>query len=179
VGVRTDLDWGKGDRPAINVSWNQAQAYLAWLNKRFDLTGKPDAYRLPTEAEWEYACRAGNDGDFSFGRDNGLPLSTDVANYRPHTKADPNNYRARTLPVKWFAPNAFGLYEMHGNVWEWCDDCYNIDAYKSRQDPNGWLADTKVAEGIQNWRVMRGGSWNDAAENLQSACRNFANQTAP
>jgi formylglycine-generating enzyme required for sulfatase activity len=170
-----DLGWGKADRPAIHVSWEQAQKYIAWLNKRTGLSGALDAYRLPTEAEWEYACRAGCDGEFSLGPDNQSSLSTDTANFntRNEGKDSPNKYRGRTVPVKSFPPNAFGLYEMHGNVWEWCDDCYNLNEYDSRQGGNGWLADTRVVKGLQNWRVMRGGSWNDYAENLRSSCRNF------
>ncbi len=170
-----DLGWGKADRPAIHVSWEEAQKYIAWLNERSGLRGAPDAYRLPTEAEWEYACRAGSDGEFSLGSDNKLPLTVDAANFNTRNEGNDgrNKYRARTVPVKSFSPNAFGLYEMHGNVWEWCDDCYNVNEYASRQVPSGWLADNKVTKGIQDWRVMRGGSWNDYREALGSSCRNF------
>ena len=114
-----DEGWGRGDRPVINVSWNDAQEYVAWLSAE---TGED--YRLPSESEWEYATRAGTTGRFNTGD----CITTDQANFDGRFPAQgcPTGIdRNQTLPVASFAPNAFGLYDTHGNVWEWVQDCWN------------------------------------------------------
>ncbi|MEO1610454.1 MAG: SUMF1/EgtB/PvdO family nonheme iron enzyme, partial [Pseudomonadota bacterium] len=144
-----DEAWGQGDRPIINVSWNDAVQYAAWLSKT---TGQ--RYRLLTEAEWEYAARAGTTGDFSFevGEEN----LGEYAWYRA-------NSNRKTHPVGEKKPNAFGLYDMHGNVWEWVSDWYGDYENGPQIDPQG--PDTG-----QN-RVIRGGGWNVNARGLRSADR--------
>ena len=123
-----DESWGRGKRPAINVSWHDATELVAWLARK---TGKP--YRLPTEAEWEYAARAVADASephppFSTG----TTINYKQANYDANfTYGDGKMglYRQKTVEVGSFRRNAFGLYDMHGNVWEWVQDCYR-DSYR-------------------------------------------------
>ena len=127
-----DEGWGRGSRPVINVSWNDAVAYCAWLSGQ---TGQ--AYRLPSEAEWEYACRAGTATPFSTG----TCLSTDQANYdgnHPYSGCPKGQYREETVEVGSLkAPNPWGLHDMHGNVWEWVQDSWH-DSY--RRAPDGGSA---------------------------------------
>lgn len=152
-----DRGWGRGNRPVINVSWNDAQAYVTWLNRKTGLTGSPYRYRLLSEAEWEYAARAGSTTAYSFGDDAGQ--------LGAHAWFEANsNYR--TQPVGGRRPNAFGLYDMHGNVFERVEDC--------------WIGHYAVAlsDGSANTigdcsnRVIRGGSWGSSgARSLRSASR--------
>ena len=132
-GLSGDEGWGRGHRPVINVSWDDAQAYVAWLSQR---TGKP--YRLPSEAEWEYACRAGTTTPFYFGP----TISTDQANYHgnyTYGSGQEGVYRKQTVPVGSFPANAFGLHDMHGNVWEWCADVWH-DSYEGAPvDGSAWV----------------------------------------
>jgi formylglycine-generating enzyme required for sulfatase activity len=114
-----DQGWGRGRRPVINVSWEQSQKYVNWLSEQ---TGR--TYRLPSEAEWEYACRARTDTAFHTG----ARITTAQANFNGHytfNGSAKGEYRKQTVPVGTFIPNAFGLYEMHGNVWEWCHDSWH------------------------------------------------------
>ncbi len=114
-----DQGWGRGDRPVINVSSNNAKEYVDWLKKK---TGK--LYHLPSEAQWEYAARAGTSTPFWTGP----TISTDQANYDGSYTYGPGQkgeYRKRTTPVDTFAANPWGLHDMHGNVWEWVEDCWN------------------------------------------------------
>lgn len=114
-----DQGWGRGRRPVIKVFWSNARKYCAWLSEQ---TGR--AYRLPSEAEWEYACRAGTETPFHFG----ARLTADQANFygnSTYNGSAKGEYRKRTVPVGSFPPNAFGLYDMHGNVWEWCQDAWH------------------------------------------------------
>jgi formylglycine-generating enzyme required for sulfatase activity len=136
------------DHPVTCVSWNDAFAFANWLFKE---EGKP--YRLPTEAEWEYACRAGTTTAFHFGDS----ISTDLANYRGRT------YRQKTTPVGMFPANAFGLHDMHGNLWEWCHDWF-VDYQE------GCVIDPKGA-GFGIERVHRGGAWMSEAAFCRAACR--------
>jgi formylglycine-generating enzyme required for sulfatase activity len=123
-------DWGRGTRPVVGVSWFDAQAFAGWLNWK---TGEDDAYRLPSEAEWEYAARAGSATAFPWGD----KIDYDHGNFGddgPGPGPSPNGkvegrdvWGAETSPVASFPPNAFGLYDMHGNVFEWTEDCYEAD----------------------------------------------------
>lgn len=136
----SDEGWGRGNRPVINVSWNDAQAYVQWLSQR---TGQ--RYRLLTSAEWEIAARAGTTTNFSWGDidpvcDRGARNGAQSLNCTP----------TQTLPVGSFQPNAYGLYDVHGNVWEWVEDCYDSSC---------------------SIRLNRGGSWDDYEEVLRSTRR--------
>jgi formylglycine-generating enzyme required for sulfatase activity len=122
-------------------------------------------YRLPSEAEWEYACRAGTTTAFSFGDS----LSSTQANFDgnyPYGNASKGEYKQKTVPVGSYQPNAFGLYDMHGNVWEWCEDIY-ADSYKGL--PTDGSANVSV--GDSDFRVSRGGSWDLNGNFLRSAIR--------
>jgi formylglycine-generating enzyme required for sulfatase activity len=151
------------DHPVVCVTWVDAQDYARWLSQR---TGKK--YRLPTEAEWEYAARAGSTGAFPWG----AKPSHEHANYGAETPYTPlasgRDKWLYTSPVGSFPPNAFGLYDMHGNVSQWVQDCH-ADSYAklptdgSAYDPKG----CKV-------RVSRGGMWGDRAAIMRSAARNYA-----
>jgi serine/threonine-protein kinase len=145
--------WGRGTRPVMNISWLDAKAYVTWLSRKTRRT-----FRLPTESEWEYAARAGTESKFSWGDKIG----------RNHANCDGCGTRwdnKKTAPVGEFEPNAFGLYDMHGNVWEWVEDCYK-DSYWLVPDQGS--ANTR---GYCNYRVLRGGSWYLNPSDLRSANR--------
>jgi formylglycine-generating enzyme required for sulfatase activity len=155
-----DEGWGRGNRPVINVSWNDANAYAEWLSRR---TGK--TYRLLSEAEREYVTRAGTTTPFWWGSS----ITPDQANYDGNytygggTKGE---YRARTIPVDSFEANPWGLFNVHGNVWEWTEDCWNDS---NRGNPGNGSARTT---GDCMRRVVRGGSWVYNPQRLRSADRN-------
>jgi formylglycine-generating enzyme required for sulfatase activity len=150
-----DEGWGRGSRPVMNVSFNDiTQQFIPWLNK---VTG--NTYRLPTEAEWEYAARAGSSSKYSWGNN----ISCSQARYG-HWNGDCGN-ESKTVKVKSYSANGFGLYDMHGNVWEWTQDCWN-DSYNSA--PNSGSAWTS---GDCARRVLRGGSWFYEPNFLRSAYR--------
>jgi formylglycine-generating enzyme required for sulfatase activity len=154
-----DDHWGRSNHPVINVSWNDAQDYVAWLSAK---TGK--SYRLPSEAEWEYAARAGTATPYY----SGYELSTDKANYDGVDYPDdgsPGIYRQTTTPVGSFAPNGFGLTDMEGNVWEWTADCWDADY---RGAPSDGSARTS---GDCNRRVVRAGAFNNRPAYARSAFR--------
>jgi sulfatase modifying factor 1 len=133
--------------PVERVSWLDAQHFLQRLNALIiGLTA-----RLPTEAEWEYACRAGTTTPFSFGEE----ITPEQVNYNPNDEEGKKLYRRQTVPVKSLPANAWGLYEMHGNVWEWCQDAWQDTLEQERGD----------------LRVVRGGSWVCGAGYVRSACR--------
>ena len=175
-----DQGWGRGMRPVINVSWNEAQVYAAWLSVQTGHT-----YRLPTEAEWEYAARAGTSTKYSF--DNVGLVFCSQANYAglqfflaTEVLVTPCGVN-RTLPIGGYAANPFGLYNMHGNVREWVEDCYASDYSAAPSD--GSAVRTGAGGAACNSRVVRGGGWasyvNDrgfgAGENpLRSADRKSA-----
>ena len=148
-----EANWGRGRQPVINVSWDDATAYCVWLSKA---TGK--AYRLLSEAEWEYCCRAGTTTAFSFG---GM-LTTHQAQFSEGELGSAK----QTVEVGSFPPNEWGFYDMHGNIWEWCKDNWH-DGYEGA--PNDGLV-WKGRNGGR--RVVRGGSWFNAPQNLRSAYRN-------
>jgi formylglycine-generating enzyme required for sulfatase activity len=153
-----------GAHPVCCVNWEDAQAYLAWLNDKAGLAGRPDAYRLPSEAEWEYACRAGTTTPFSFGP----TISTAQANYDGNYTYGPGKkgeYRHKTTPVGSFPANGFGIFDMHGNVWEWCQDCRNANYNGAPSDGSAWTT------GDCSARVLRGGSWYNYPYWLRSASR--------
>jgi formylglycine-generating enzyme required for sulfatase activity len=195
-----DQGWGRDRRPVINVSWEDAQAYVAWLNERLrsgafppPFTGEvasgeaarrrgdapipslrsglpPHAgeetgpYRLPSEAEWEYACRAGTTTPFSFG----AMISTAQVNYDgsySYGVGQKGEYWQKTTPVGSFPANAFGLHDMHGNVWEWCEDAWHDNYGVAPADGSAWVVGGKSS------RVLRGGSWEDSSNVLRSALR--------
>ncbi|TVQ28517.1 MAG: formylglycine-generating enzyme family protein [Wenzhouxiangella sp.] len=156
-----DRGWGRGDRPVIRVSWNDAQQYVAWLSNK---TGHH--YRLPSESEWEYAARAGTLGRFNTGD----CITTDQANFRgpePATGCPTGIDRQQTLPVASFAPNAFGLYDTHGNVWEWAQDCWNPSYSGAPTNGSAWMT------GNCDRAVARGGSWSINGLDVRSATRHF------
>jgi formylglycine-generating enzyme required for sulfatase activity/tRNA A-37 threonylcarbamoyl transferase component Bud32 len=145
------------DRPVENISWEDCQEFCKKLAAR---DGK--RYRLPTEAEWEYACRAGTTTPFSFGQ----TISTDQANYDgnyTYGQAKKGVYREQTTPVGSFPANTWGLYDMHGNVWEWCQDWYGPYPTGEEKDPKGY----EKGEA----RVLRGGSWIRNPRGCRSASR--------
>jgi len=147
-----DHGWGRGPRPVINVSWDDAAGYAGWLSRK---TGAH--YRLPSEAEWEYAARGGTGTAYWWGDAAGQGN----ANCRD-CAAEPAN---RTLPVGGFRPNPFGLHDMLGNVWEWTRDCWHPD---HRGAPTGGEA---REDGDCRYRVTRGGSWYYVHTNLRAAYR--------
>ena len=136
-----DEGWGRGRRPVINVSWDDAKEYVTWLSSE---TGAE--YRLLSEAEWEYAARAGSTTMYSWGN----AIGTNRANCYSDYCGDSWEH---TAPVGSFAPNGFGLYDMHGNVWEWVEDCWNDTYSGAPADGSVWQS------GECAGRVFRGGSW--------------------
>jgi formylglycine-generating enzyme required for sulfatase activity len=142
-----DEGWGRGRRPAINVSWYDAQAYCKWLAK---VTDRP--YRLPSETEWEYACRAGTTRPFSFGR----TTTEKDANFGWNV--------GKTTKVGTFPPNPWGLYEMHGNVLEWVADNWHESYDGAPADGSVWVT---AFAGAGAGHVLRGGSWNSGARTVR------------
>jgi formylglycine-generating enzyme required for sulfatase activity len=154
-----DETWGFGRKryPAIGMSHHGAMEYCRWLSVK---TGK--TYRLPTEAEWEYACRAGSKTAYFFGDDPGK-----LGNYAWFAK----NSEETTHPVATKKPNPWGLYDLYGNVAEWCLDHYDRDAYGAYRGATPVLAPVKLPSADRYPHVVRGGSWDDAAEKCRSAAR--------
>ena len=165
----SDEGWGRGARPVINVSWQGARTYAAWLSRE---TG--ERYRLLSEAEWEYAARAGTETKFHFGDDisqlcryaNHADAGTD---YEWRNTACSDGVGERTAMVGSYAPNAFGLYDMHGNVWEWVEDCWKDNYRRAPRDGSPML------EGDCSKRVLRGGAWGYEPGSLRSAFRTSLN----
>jgi formylglycine-generating enzyme required for sulfatase activity len=149
-------------RPVDRVSWHDATRFCQRLSQR---TGH--AYRLPSEAEWEYACRAETITPFSCGE----TITTDLANYcGEHTfRAEPKGiYRHGTTDVGSFLPNAYGLYDMHGNVWEWCADTWHDDYTAAPVNGQAWAG---ARDAHSAARVLRGGCWHDPPDLSRSAAR--------
>ena len=146
-----------GDHPVACVDWDDAKAYMVWLSKK---TGK-SYYRLLSEAEWEYAARAGKATPFSTGQ----MITTDQANFDGNQMSRQGHHGGKTVPAGSFAANAFGLHDMHGNVCEWVEDCFNTNYSGAPSDGSAWTA------GDCGFRVLRGGSWGDPPESLRSAVR--------
>lgn len=155
-----DEGWGRGARPVIHVSLKDAETFAAWLNSKVE--GSP--YRLPSEAEWEYAARAGADTPFWFG----ARITPQDANY--NTKASYGRGPKarplwRTAPAKTYKPNPWGFYEMTGNVWEWTSDCWHWSYEGAPSDGS------RRATGDCKEAPMRGGSWDERPHHLRSANR--------
>jgi formylglycine-generating enzyme required for sulfatase activity len=148
-----DQGWGRGRRPVINVSWDDAKLYINWLNAK---TGK--TYRLLSEAEREYVTRAGTTTPFWWG----LSITTKQANYNSGSK----EYRQQTVPVDSFEANPWGLFNVHGNVFEWCEDVWHGNYDGVPTDGSAWLEG-----GDDSLRVVRGGSWGSNPRGLRSADR--------
>ncbi len=170
-GPVDDAGWGRGKRPVIKVSYEQALGYAEWLSEK---TGSK--YRLPSEAEWEYAARARSDTPRFWGLSAERACTyANVAN--PSTAAEPwwnkdwiahtceDGYKSATAPVGSYKPNAFGLYDMLGNVWEWVDDCYHVSYNGAPTDGRVW-GTGECAE-----HVVRGGGWYDGPSVARSAKR--------
>jgi formylglycine-generating enzyme required for sulfatase activity len=166
-----DENWGKGLHPVINVSWDDAQMYVKWLTKK---TGR--YYRLPSEAEWEFAARAGTTSKFSWGNQD--PSCSKTANnganhyggnrskcYQPN-----NKLRGRTELVASYKANDWDLYDMHGNVWEWVQDCYHDNYNNAPSDGSAWEKNC-YTENDSTPLTLRGGSWDYRAERMRSAYR--------
>ncbi len=162
MGANPSSFTGNNQLPVENVSWTQAVDYCARLTTREQNAGRLPAgytYRLPTEAEWEYACRAGTTTRFGFGDD----AENDLFNLLRGFAWFNLNSGGRTHLVGEKAPNRWGLFDMHGNVWEWCGDWYGAYQGASLSDPKG--ADTG------SFRVIRGGSWDYYGRDCRSAYR--------
>jgi formylglycine-generating enzyme required for sulfatase activity len=171
-----DNGWGRDRRPVINVSWHDAKLYIDWLNAK---TGK--IYRLLSEAEWEYVTRAETTTPYWWGSS----ITSDRTNYnRGELIIEPLGRkwlhrgpsfgvqfgqapgRAQTVPVDTFEPNPWGLFNVHGNVWEWCEDIWHDTYNYAPTDGSAWLRG-----GDDHERVVRGGSWNDDPQDLRAAIR--------
>jgi len=160
-------DGFRGDEhPVVMISWEEAEAFCRELSRR-----TKRQYRLPTEAEWEYACRARTTSLFAFGHN----INPEIVNYaggQPYGSASEGIYRQKTVPVGSLGfANAFGLYDMHGNVWEWCSDWYGSGCYEECRE-QGVVADPK-GPGGGSYRVFRGGGCRNYAVGCRSANRNF------
>ena len=154
-----DRGWGREMRPVIEVSWEDAKAYVGWLSRE---TG--ERYRLLSESEWEYVARAGTVTPFHYGE----TISTEQANYDgnyTYGSGRKGEYRERTVAVGEFPPNGFGLHDMHGNVWEWVEDCWNGSYTGAPSNGSAWES------GECSRRVLRGGSWDSEPQVLRSASR--------
>jgi formylglycine-generating enzyme required for sulfatase activity len=163
---------GGPDHPMENVLWVEADEFCKKLTALDDEKRAGRKYRLPTEAEWEYACRAGTSPAFHFGNS----ISSTQANFNgnhSYAGASPGLYRRRTVKVGSFEPNAFGLYDMHGNVAEWCADWYDPDYYNNSpdEDPLGPPVGALPDDYGNFFLVARGGSWLDDARACRSAYR--------
>jgi formylglycine-generating enzyme required for sulfatase activity len=164
--------WDTDDFPVEQVSWEDAQEFLEKLNALAPEQKFKVRYRLPTEAEWEYSCRGGADvkDPFTFKKP-ATSISSALANFNgnlPFGGADKDKYLGRTTAVGSYYANPFGLHDMHGNVWEWCQDCYTANVYtkQTRIDP---IAPEKDGPG----RVIRGGCWNNVGLGCRSANRSW------
>ena len=157
----------KGDqRPVEQVSWHDAMEFCRRLSQR---TARH--YTLPSEAQWEYACRAGTTTPFHFGE----TISAELANYdarKVYGDSEKGEYRQQTTEVASFPANPWGLHDMHGNVWEWCLDHWHDSYAGAPEDGSAWLNEDANKSQDQNWRLLRGGSWSNDPRYCRSAYRN-------
>ena len=149
-----DEGWGRGKQPAINISWDDAQAYAQWLSRATGAT-----YRLPSEAEWEYAARAGSSSSYAWGGSVGEGMANCVG-----CSAD-NTYGPS--PAGSFPASAFGLHDLQGNAWEWVEDCARDSYLGAPADGSVWAGENGCS------RVMRGGGWASSPNHLRSSYRNW------
>ena len=150
-----DAGWGRGTRPVMTVNWEDAQAYLRWLSQK---TGQK--YRLLSESEWEYVARAGSSTDYSWGND--------IGSNKANCDGCGGQWDAKkTAPVGSFSANKFGLYDVHGNVWEWVEDCWHGSYEGAPTNGSAWLSSC-----TEERRVLRGGSWVSYPDGTRSANRN-------
>ena len=144
-----DNGWGRKTLPVINVSWDDAQEYVKWLSDKTRAK-----YRLPSESEWEYVARAGTKTAYHFGHQ----ISRDDANF--------GRFVIRPVPVGSYESNEFGLHDVHGNVWEWVEDCWHRDYWGAPLDGSAWVTGDDC-----DYRIMRGGSWFNGEWHARSAHR--------
>ena len=150
----SDAGSGRGDRPVINVSWKDAKSYVTWLSRE---TGKE--YRLLSEGEWEYVARGGKETAYTWGEE--------VGENRANCRACGSEWDGeKTAPVGSFGANGYRLHDVHGNVWEWVEDCWHGDYEGASADGSAW-----TAGGDCSLRVLRGGSWDSLPGVLRSAIR--------
>ena len=159
----------EGDqRPVEQVSWEDARVFCRRLSQR---TGR--RYTLPSEAQWEYACRAGTTTPFHFGS----TISTKLANYNGNEvygDGAKGDVRQQTTDVASFPANPWGLHDMHGNVWEWCSDQWHGNYEGAPEDGSAWIVkEAKEHKNSMNGRLLRGGSWVDVPACCRSACRYY------
>jgi len=158
------LNWGRGKTPVFNVSWQDAQRYLEWLSEQ---TG--EHYRLPSESEWEYAARAGTVTAFNTGD----CISSQQANF--HGRSEFGDcpvsqlYRGRVIEVGSFKPNAWGLYDMHGNLFEWIQDCWHENYNDAPVNGTAWMNTGSDVD--CDLHVLRGGSWSGRPVDIRSGAR--------
>jgi formylglycine-generating enzyme required for sulfatase activity len=158
---------GRGTRPVVNVSWYDATEYAQWLSSQTGFT-----YRLPSEAEWEYAARAGGKRGAHYST--GDCISAQQANFNDAATTTFNNCPASSInlgkaqSVGSYAPNRFGLYDMHGNVFEWTADCLHLSYVQAPSDGSAWL---EAADGNCGERMVRGGSWQSGQISVRSSLR--------
>ena len=166
--LNSDPSGFKGeDRPVEKVSWEEVKEFIARLNRKLGLRER-EGYRLPSEAEWEYAARAGTGTPYGFGE----TIDAEIVNYNgnyPYGKGKKGQYRERTVSVGSLGvANGWGLYDMHGNVWEWCEDEYHSNYDGAPVDGGAWVSSAQAAI-----RVVRGGGWSDFAVICRSADRDW------
>jgi formylglycine-generating enzyme required for sulfatase activity len=172
---------GSPDHPAEQVRWGDARAFCAELSALAEEKKAGRTYRLPSEAEWEYACRASTTTPFNVGS----ALSSTQANFNgnlPYGGAEKGPFLRRTAKVGSYPPNAWGLYDMHGNVYEWCNDWYDPDYYKKspRDNPKGPEKGAMATGfGGNSFVVVRGGCWLDEGRACRSARRFRLQQSEP
>ena len=155
----SDYGWSRGNRPVVNVNQEEAKAYAVWLSEQ---TGK--RYRLPSEAEWEYAARAGTTTKYSWG--------DEIGGNRANCDGCGSEWdNEKTAPVGSFAANAFGLHDLHGNVWEWVEDCWHDNYKGAPTDGRAWTMGCSVDSDGDSSAVLRGGSWINSPRFLRSAFR--------
>lgn len=156
--------WGRNNMPLFDVNWHDARQYVKWLSEQ---TGH--IYRLPSEAEWEYAARAGSITVFNTGN----CIHTDQANFHGRYEFGDcplsPDYRGKTTPVGSFAPNAWNIYDVHGNIFEWVNDCWHDNYDGAPDDGSAWMNE---GDNVNcDWHVLRGGSWSGRPEDIRSAAR--------
>ena len=171
--LKPDPFYFKGyNRPVENVSWYDAVEFCARLSNH---TGKE--YCLPSEAQWEYACRAGTTTPFHFGE----TITSELVNYNAkytYGNGSKGIYREKTTPLGSFdVANAFGLYDMHGNVWEWCLDDWHSDYNGAPIDGSAWLSENDNLSQATGRAVLRGGSWGNIPDDCRCAYRNFSDRS--